>query len=80
MTIGQLIKERRKKRGLTQKELAAAVGAAYGSISEWESGKHVPNNSAVIMLCNVLEIPIDEMIKTEETGEAIKRYAEHIRT
>ena len=38
MTIGQLIKQSRKEKGITQNELAKRIGVSAGAISRWESG------------------------------------------
>lgn len=37
------IKELRKKAALTQAELAEAVGVTQSTVSQWESGKAVPD-------------------------------------
>lgn len=39
MDIGALLKEKRIEKGLTQKDVAAAVGVSEGTVSRWESGK-----------------------------------------
>lgn len=36
--INNLLKERRKEKGLTMKEVASAVGVSEGTVSRWESG------------------------------------------
>ena len=38
MTIGERIKELRKKNDLTQEELASALFVSRAAISKWESG------------------------------------------
>lgn len=39
MDIGGFLKFKRQARGLTQKEVADAVGVSEGTVSRWESGK-----------------------------------------
>jgi len=39
MDIGALLKDKRTEKGLTQKEVADAVGVSEGTVSRWESGK-----------------------------------------
>lgn len=39
MDIGGFLKFKRQERGLTQKEVADAVGVSEGTVSRWESGK-----------------------------------------
>ena len=53
MTIGEKIKELRKKANLTQEALAAALNISYQSVSKWESGishkkRYHPKNHAYI--------------------------------
>lgn len=38
MTLGSLIEQKRKELGLTQEQLAAAVGTTKSTVSRWESG------------------------------------------
>ena len=40
MKINEIISERRKSLGITQKDLSAKVGIRHATLSEFESGKH----------------------------------------
>ena len=42
MELGSLICSRRKARGLTQEQLAEAVGVARQTVSKWETGETAP--------------------------------------
>ena len=53
MTLGEIIKAERKKKKLTQKQLASLCGASHTSICEWEHGSHHPNLTAVVALTTV---------------------------
>lgn len=48
------IKELRKKAALTQAELAEAVGVTQSTVSQWESGKAVPDTLKLPKLAEVL--------------------------
>lgn len=70
-------KEIRKKRGLTQVELADELGIGQSTISQWERGVSMPEmatakRAAMILNCSVGELLGDEDIKDaynyEETG------------
>lgn len=48
---GKLIQTLRKEQGLTQKELAQAVGVSDKAISKWENGNGFPDVSNMLDLC-----------------------------
>ena len=67
--IGIRVRERRKKLKLTQKELAAKLdgtilldSATHSQISQWESGKKIPETVALIRLCNALDCDMDYLL------------------
>lgn len=63
------MRELRKQKGLTMKELGKAVGVAESTISLYENGKHEPDLTTMKRIADVLEVSIDELIdyKTDET-------------
>lgn len=58
---GERIKEARKKRGLTQQELADATGLAKGTIQQYENGKRSPKSENLMIIANVLHTPLWEI-------------------
>ena len=48
LVFGRRLKELRKKRGLSQKELAAAIGVHQFQISKYETGAYFPTVGNVI--------------------------------
>lgn len=56
ISFGEKIKDARKAKGLTQKQLAAKINAAHNSISDWENDKNKPDPDTIELLCGVLEI------------------------
>ncbi len=56
--IGKYIASKRKKLGLTQKQLAEKLGMSDKSVSKWERGICLPDVSVYIQLCNILKINI----------------------
>ena len=40
--IPKLVKELRRRLGLTQEQFAQRVGVTYGSVNHWENGKRRP--------------------------------------
>lgn len=69
-----IISKRRKELGLTQQELADKLFVSNKVISKWETGKSVPDTSILVELANVLEISLDELLKSgkEVTEKSIK--------
>lgn len=69
-----IISKRRKELGLTQQELADKLFVSDKVISKWETGKSVPDTSILVELANVLEISLDELLKSgrEVTEQSIK--------
>lgn len=69
-----IISKRRKELGLTQQELADKLFVSGKVISKWETGKSVPDTSILVELANVLEISLDELLKSgkEGTEQSIK--------
>lgn len=56
MTIGQRLKEARLQRGMTQPELADAVGVTKGAIGNYETDLSSPKEPILIKLMEVLQI------------------------
>ena len=65
MELGSLICSRRKARGLTQEQLAEAVGVARQTASKWETGETVPDAESLGKLASVLGFPVDRALGLE---------------
>ncbi len=66
--IGYFIRECRKNKNLTQKQLADKLYVEPKTISKWETGKGLPDVSIMKNLCNELGISLSELF----IGEYIK--------
>ena len=60
---GKVISQVRKKKGLTQKQLAIKLGISDKTISKWEVGKGMPELSLMVPLCEILGITTDELLR-----------------
>lgn len=56
MTFGQRLRQARKEKQLTQKELAAKINAAHNSISNWENDQNMPDPDTIQNLCWALDV------------------------
>ena len=64
---GKLIKKRRKELGMTQMQLAMAVGACSVSIvSSWERGATVASVPKLKKLSEVLGVTMEQLLEEEE--------------
>lgn len=66
MTIGELIRDARKKKGLTQKELGARLEVSDVSIAQWENGIRNPRFETRQKLAKALDIDIVELMSETE--------------
>ena len=53
--MGAKIREHRERIGLSQKQLAAALGVDSSAVSLWESGKTAPTMKNLIRLAEVFK-------------------------
>ena len=62
-TISDRIKEYRLRKGMTQQELAEALGESSGRvIYHWEKGSGRPDCEKIAKLCDLLDVSADELI------------------
>lgn len=61
--IGKFIQEKRKKKGLTQKELAQKLNITDKAVSKWERGLGCPDVSILEVLAQELDVSILEILK-----------------
>lgn len=62
METGQIIKELRKEKKLTQTDLAKGVHVTQQTITAWESGRAVPNATTLDALANFLNVSADYLL------------------
>ena len=65
MTINEIIKQHRKKLGLTQKEFADMLSVSDKTVSRWEIGIQVPDALLMPDIAKVLKITINELYGIE---------------
>ena len=72
MEFHEKLQELRKKRGLTQEELAKALFVSRTAVSKWESGKGYPSIDSLKELSRFFSVTIDELLSSEELISAAK--------
>lgn len=64
---GKLMKERREELGMTQMQLAVAVGASsVTQVSNWERGRVVASVSKLRKLAEVLGVTMEQLLEDGE--------------
>lgn len=63
------IKEARKRKQLTQAELADLMGVHQTNVVAWERGKWLPRAKKLQQLATVLDCTIDELLDSNSTDE-----------
>lgn len=61
LAFGRLLKELRRQRGLSQKELAEVIGVHYLQISKYETGSYFPTVGKVIEIARALQVRIAQL-------------------
>ncbi len=83
MSIGTNIKGLREERGLTQEQIAEALGVSFQAVSSWERDEYKPDTDRVIKLAEVFDVSVsailEEKHKAFKTKEAIYNW-EHMKT
>lgn len=73
------LKALRKKKGITQEELAARLNVVRQTVSKWEKGLSVPDSELLIKLAEILEVPVSQLLGSKiETAEQPDALAEQL--
>ena len=57
--IGNVISELRKRKGMTQEELAGIIGVSPQSVSKWENSITMPDIMLLPIIADTFEVTID---------------------
>ena len=66
LKIGKFIADCRKRKNLTQMQLAEKLGITDKAISKWERGIAMPDPSIMLELCDILSISVNELLSGEK--------------
>ncbi len=77
-SIGSVIAELRKKKGVTQEELAKHVGVSAQAVSKWENGG-VPDVELLPAIADFFEVSVDELFgRSHSNRDITAAIFEHI--
>lgn len=66
MEFCEKLQELRKRRGLTQEELAEALYVSRTAVSKWESGRGYPSIDSLKEISNYFSVSIDDLLSGEK--------------
>ena len=69
LVFGRRLKELRKRRGLSQKELAASIRVHQFQISKYETGSYFPTVGKLIEIARFLQVGIADLFGEIASGE-----------
>ncbi len=72
-TFAERLKKMRKKRGLTQKELAKKFNLTKSSFSSYENGNNYPQCDKLIKMADFFEVSVDYLLGRIEIENYNKR-------
>ena len=67
MKFGDKLIALRKKKGLSQEELAEKLSVSRQSVSKWESNNTYPETDKIVQICNIFECTMDDLINDNIT-------------
>lgn len=73
MEFGEKLQELRKKKGLTQEELAEALYVSRTAVSKWELGRGYPNIDSLKEISKFFSVSIDELLSGEKLLSIAKK-------
>lgn len=76
--INDNIKKYRRKKGLTQEEMAQKLHVVRQTVSKWETGKSVPDAEVLIRMAEVLDVSVNELLGIESVQGNMDEVAEEL--
>ena len=71
MTLGEKIREARKRCGLSQEQLAEKLCVSRSAIAKWETDKGMPDVGNLKMLSRLLNVSVDHLLDEGETADEL---------
>ena len=71
MLFQDTLKELRKKKGISQYDLADALNISRSVIAKWETGLTLPSEESIRLLMDYFNVSREELFKNEETETII---------
>lgn len=69
MNFGENLRTLRRKRNISQEELAGKLNVSRQAISRWEQGNGYPEMEKMIALSKILDVTLDHLVSESETAD-----------
>ena len=69
--FASLLKQLRAKKGVSQLELAKAIGVSNGNVGDWERGRSKPGYDALIALSRFFEVSAGRLLEIPEVSDLV---------
>jgi transcriptional regulator with XRE-family HTH domain len=66
MEFNEKLQELRKRKGLTQEELAESLFVSRTAVSKWESGRGYPSIDSLKAIAKFFSVTVDELLSADE--------------
>ncbi len=82
MQIGEVIREYRKRKNITQEEMANRLGVTAPAVNKWENGNSQPDIMLLAPIARLLDITLDTLLsfQKELTAEEINSFVKEANT
>src|SRR6266496_1998650 len=71
--VGARLRRRREEAGLSLRQFARSLGVSASFVSQLENGKSQPSVATLYLICNALELSIDELFTPEQPPDPAER-------
>ena len=74
MNLADRIQQLRKRKGISQEELADRIGVSRQAVSKWESGQTSPDLEKIVLLSDYFEVSTDYLLKGTQiaSGQGVR--------
>lgn len=78
MSLGERIKEQRKKCGLSQEKVAELVGVSRQAVTKWEVGQSAPSTENLFRLAEIFGTTVDILLDSEDENSTMAEQIYHL--
>lgn len=76
MKLGERLYNYRRKKGLSQEDVAAKLNVTRQTVSKWETDQTLPDLDKIELICELFEISADELLKGKKEDVVTSSFKE----